>query len=71
LMVFRARKVVARPMLNTPTISGGQVVISWTGGGTLEEATSVIGPWQTSANQGNPQTVQATGPMKLYRVRGL
>jgi hypothetical protein len=69
LLAFRGRKVVARPVLNQPTISGGQVVISWTGNGVLEEETSVNGPWQTSANQNNPQNVPPTGNMKFYRVR--
>lgn len=71
LLAFRARSAPApRPELNQPTLSGGQVVISWTGTGTLEEATSVNGPWQPSANQSNPQTVPATGTLKLFRVRG-
>ncbi len=69
LLAFRARKITVRPVLNQPTISGGQVTISWTGTGTLEEATSVNGPWQDSSNQSNPQTVPATGAMKLYRIR--
>ena len=69
LMAFRARKVVVKPVLNPPTLSGGLVVISWTGSGTLQEATSVNGQWQPSANQSNPQTVQATGGLKFYRIR--
>src|SRR5579862_672271 len=71
LMAFRARTVPVstKPVLNLPTISSGTVVIAWTGGGTLQEATSVTGPWQTSASQSNPQTVSATGSFKLYRIR--
>jgi len=69
LMAFRARKVVVKPMLNPPTLSGGLVVISWTGGGTLQEATSVNGQWQPSPSQNNPQSVQVTGNLKFYRVR--
>jgi hypothetical protein len=46
----------------------GQIVLQWTGAGTLEEAPSVLGPWTTSGNQSNPQTVPITGN-KFYRLR--
>jgi hypothetical protein len=69
LMAFRVRTAVTKPVLNPPTISGGLVVISWTGGGTLQEATSVLGPWQASSSQSNPQSIAATGNLKLYRIR--
>ena len=69
LMAFRARTApTPAPVLNPPTISGGQVTISWTGNGTLQETTSVSGPWQTSPSQSNPQTVQVSGNFKLYRI---
>jgi hypothetical protein len=68
LLAFRAITVVIRPVLNQPTLSGGMVTLSWTGNGTLEEATSANGPYQTSANQANPQTVPATGAQKFYRI---
>ena len=71
LMAFRARTVAVptKPVLNPPVLSAGSVVISWTGTGTLQEATSVTGPWQASASQNNPQTVPVTGSFKLYRVK--
>ena len=68
LLAFRAVKNLPRPVFNLPTIAGGSLTLSWTGTGTLEEATSVLGPWQPSANQANPQTATATGAMKLYRL---
>jgi hypothetical protein len=68
LRTFRAR-TNPRPVLNTPTLSGGNVTISWANAGTLEEATAVTGPWTDSPNQNNPQSVPATGARKLYRVR--
>jgi hypothetical protein len=68
LPTFRARTSPIAVM-NVPTRSGGNVTLSWTGVGTLEEATSVIGPWTDSANQNNPQTVPATGARKFYRLR--
>jgi hypothetical protein len=70
LMAFRARAAATpAPVMNIPTISGGLVVISWSGPGTLKEATAVTGPWNTSTNQTNPQSVPITGNLKLYRLR--
>jgi hypothetical protein len=68
LRAFRARSSPP-PAMNPPTVSGGNVTISWTGAGTLEEATAVTGPWSNAANQSNPQNVPATGPGKFYRIR--
>ena len=68
LRTFRARSNPT-PVMNVPTFSGGNVTISWTGAGTLEEATAVTGPWANSANQNNPQTVPAAGARKFYRIR--
>jgi hypothetical protein len=71
LLAFRARSNTspATASFNVPTISAGKVNISWTGSGTLEEATSITGPWNSSANQANPQSVSATGAWKFYRIR--
>lgn len=67
LLTFRARSTP--PILNLPTLSGGNLTISWTGTGTLKEATDVTGPWVDSTNQNNPQTVPATGTRKFYRIQ--
>lgn len=70
LRAFRARTVVAEPpRLNSPTLGAAGVVLSWTGSGTLQESTSVLGPWTTSSSQANPQTVQPSGAIKVYRLR--
>jgi PA domain len=68
LLAFRALTVSLRPVLNQPVLAGGLVTLSWTGTGTLEEATSANGPYQPSANQANPQTVPASGAQKFYRI---
>lgn len=49
--------------------SGNQVSISWTGGGTLQHADTVTGPWSDVPNQNNPQTVATTGTVQFFRVR--
>jgi hypothetical protein len=68
LKAYRARNVVTRPQFNPPILSGGSITISWTGGGTLQEAPTVPGTWTISANQNNPQTVSAAGT-RFYRIQ--
>jgi hypothetical protein len=70
LLAFRAR--IARtgaPVLTLTLASAGQITLSWTGTGLLEEAISVNGPWSTSANQSNPQTVPTSAQLKFYRIK--
>jgi len=58
--------------LGAPLRSGSNVIISWTGEGELEEATSVTGPWVKSAYQSNPATVpflSLLGNTKYFRIR--
>jgi len=71
LLAFGARNAGALPVLKPLKVSGGNVTISWTGVGTLEEATLVRGPWCPSPNQNNPQTAPVTGGKKFYRIRQL
>jgi hypothetical protein len=52
----------------TVTSASGNVTVSWTGDGTLQEsATMAAGSWVNSASQANPQTRPATGA-KFFRV---
>jgi hypothetical protein len=69
LRTFRARTVVEVPKFNPVILSGGNITLSWTGSGTLQETTTLDGNWTDAANQSNPQTVPTTGPQKFYRVR--
>jgi hypothetical protein len=70
LLAFRGRTSSGpqQPVFDIPKLSGGNVTISWTGSGTLEEATDLAGPWTQSPSQNNPQSVPATGPRKFYRI---
>jgi hypothetical protein len=43
----------------TITRSGSAITLSWTGGGTLQEAPQITGPWTDSLSQANPQTFEA------------
>jgi hypothetical protein len=50
-------------------LASGHVVLQWTGGGTLEQASVVTGPWNTAPNQANPQSVPATSGNLFFRLR--
>lgn len=64
-----APPVVEAGKLNLPTLAGSNVVISWTGAGTLQEAASVSGPWTNASSQANPQNVPVAGTAaKFYRL---
>lgn len=58
----------APPKLNAPVLNGRDVAISWTGAGTLEEASVVTGSWSATASQANPQTIPAAAT-KFFRLR--
>jgi hypothetical protein len=48
--------------------SPGLVTLQWSGNAVLQEATNLLGPWTTSANQNNPQTIPISGT-RFYRLR--
>lgn len=62
-------EVSVPPVLNAPGRQGDNLVLSWTGTGTLEQADAVNGPWSEATSQANPQTVPTTGAGKFYRLR--
>ncbi len=68
LLAFRSRTAPSVSKFNAPVLASGNLTLSWTGSGRLEEAVSLSGPWTTSGNQGNPQTIPASGAMKFYRI---
>jgi hypothetical protein len=45
----------------------GQAVLQWIGSGTLQEATSILGPWSNSANQNDPAIIPLSGN-RFYRL---
>jgi hypothetical protein len=49
------------------SIQGSQ--LSWTGGGTLQSAPAVTGPWNDAADQSNPQALVTTNTAEFYRLR--
>jgi hypothetical protein len=50
------------------TRNGANLQITWAGGGTLESADTITGPWTAVAGASSPATVTISG-RKFYRVR--
>jgi len=48
---------------------GGWVAVGWSGGGTLESAEGVEGPWQTVTNATNPTWIEPVPEQQYFRVR--
>ena len=55
-----------------PTVNasrqGNNVVVSWTGPGTLQAADNITGPWNDLTGA-SPQTITPSTPRKFYRLR--
>jgi hypothetical protein len=47
----------------------GTITITWTGGGTLQSATSLSGPWTDVAGATSPLTVPANQAAQFARIR--
>jgi hypothetical protein len=48
---------------------GGDVVVTWGGGGTLQSAAEVTGPWNNVPNASSPYRTAAGGDRQFFRVR--
>ena len=51
------------------TLSGGNIVITWAGGGTLQSTTALPGGWADLAGATSGYTTPASGGAKYFRVR--
>ena len=59
----------APPVLALPTLSGGNLTVTWTGGGKLQEADDVAGPWtDVPGNPAGTYVTPATAARKFYRA---
>ena len=57
------------PKFNAPTLSGGQVTITWTGSGKLQQAADLTGWTDVAGNPASPYTVPvASAPVMFYRL---
>jgi hypothetical protein len=61
--------VTIRTALESSIQPGGQIQLQWAGGGTLQTATNVLGPWSDAAGVVSPYLQPATNPAQFYRVK--
>ncbi len=68
--IYSVPSIAAAPLPGLLSLSrvSGVLTLSWTGGGTLESAPSLKGPWTPVANPTNPMTVTATGGSQFFRL---
>jgi len=64
-----AAALVASPAKLQIGCQNGQVVISWSGSGTLEQAESLAGSWKSVSSQSNPYIVTPTPGQMYYRLK--
>lgn len=50
-------------------LQGGKVAVSWDGGGKLQSADAVTGPWTDETGASSPYQVTPTGGAKFYRLK--
>jgi hypothetical protein len=65
---FEPATITQGPTL-TIARAGARVTISWTGGGTLETASTVAGPWTTVTGGGSGTPIDANASAAFYRVK--
>ena len=58
-----------KPATMSISIQDGNVIVSWTEPGILQEAAKVTGPWNNVAGAGSPYTVTPDSRVMFYRVR--
>lgn len=60
-----------RPSIALPKLIGTTLTLTWIGGGKLQEASDITGPWtDVSGGIAGTLAVQTTGARKFYRVVG-
>ncbi|HVY68812.1 MAG TPA: hypothetical protein VHH73_02725, partial [Verrucomicrobiae bacterium] len=73
--IYSVPSLVTTPVNPTPSkisyaITGGKLVLTWTGGGTLESSTAVNGPYTAvTGGASSPATITMDGAAKFFRVR--
>jgi hypothetical protein len=52
-----------------PVLQGGQILLDWVGGGTLQTSGSVLGPWNDVTGAVSPYLNPTTNAAQYFRVR--
>jgi hypothetical protein len=59
---------VEPPMITGATLAGGTITVTWTGGGTLESAASLAGPWTATGDSDGSYSKTVTAGSEFFRV---
>ncbi|PYI86280.1 MAG: hypothetical protein DME26_09355, partial [Verrucomicrobia bacterium] len=57
------------PKFTSVVQQADKIVLTWTGGGTLQSSAEVSGPWSNVPGAASPATVTIAGPKTFYRVQ--
>ncbi len=68
LLFVPAAAPVAPPKITGIGLTGNNITITWTGGGVLESAPNLAGPWTSTNDSDGSYSEPATGTQKFYRV---
>jgi hypothetical protein len=69
-MLVPTEGVTPPPQITGITVgAGGAITVTWTGGGTLEAAPAVTGPWQAVTGATSPYTFTPTEAILFGRIR--
>jgi hypothetical protein len=60
---------IPAPKFSAPALQGTNLVVTWTGAGTLQSANVVTGPWSDEANAKSPFAAAVASSAKFYRVK--
>jgi hypothetical protein len=60
---------ITAPKFSAPALQDTNLVVTWTGTGTLQSADVVTGPWSDVATAKSPFTATVSGSAKFYRVK--
>jgi Concanavalin A-like lectin/glucanases superfamily len=62
---------VAKPQFSSSVRNSGKVVITWTGGGTLQTTTALSGTvtWADVTGVSSPATITVADPARFYRIK--
>jgi hypothetical protein len=67
-MAFYAFAAATAPLALDISIEGGNLIISWSGPGTLQSAESITGPW-VDLPGASPRTIAPSTAQQFYRLR--
>ena len=70
LGVLKVQPAVVPPQFAAPSLSAGQITLEWTGGGVLESAPAVTGPWTAvDGNPTSPASIDLSPDHRFFRIK--